>query len=315
MAGQDLCKAALKEISRVVVDNDELARGLLVGILSDGNILLEGLPGTGKTVLVKALADVSGCSFGRIQFTPDLLPTDLVGVTSYSPSKGFFAVKGPVFANFVFASGINRAPPKVQSALLEAMQERQVTIGKQTFPLPLPFFVMATQNPLESLGTYSLPDAQIDRFLFKLDAKYQDKATEKKILDNNSEYNPDVKLNAVLSPQKITGLQEDVKKVFMAPKVRDYIVRFVDATRNPKHYGISGAKFVQWGASPRATISLFIAAKANAFLAGKKFASPQDVKAVAHPVLRHRVILNYEGQAEGYTGDEFVDELLDKVPL
>ncbi|MEK6924092.1 MAG: MoxR family ATPase [Candidatus Micrarchaeota archaeon] len=303
-----------EEAGHVLVNHADVVEKIFLGLLCDGNVLIEGLPGTGKTLLVKTLAGISGCQFSRIQFTPDLLPSDIVGITSFSKQKGFFIVKGPVFANFLLASGINRAPPKVQSALLEAMQERQVTIGKETYPLPRPFFVMATQNPLESLGTYPLPDAQIDRFIFKLQMGHCEKQDERRILDQCPTGDCGT-VRRLLSPEAILELQEATKRVYINDKVKRYVVSIVDATRNPKHYGIRHANVVEWGSSPRASISLFIAAKARALVEGKTFATPLHVKRIAHDVLRHRITFNYEGQAQNISQNEFITDLLDKVPV
>ncbi len=305
------------EVEKTLVDYDDVFDRLLIGLLCDGNVLVEGLPGTAKTLMVRTLAVVSGCDFKRIQFTPDLLPTDIVGITAYSKEQGFYVVKGPVFANFVLANGINRSPPKVQSALLEAMQERQVTIGKQTFPLPRPFFVIATQNPMESQGTYTLPEAQVDRFLFKVKSDYLPKKSEKLVLDRNVTLRDfeSFGVKPALSPGLIIELQSMVKKVHLGENTERYIVSLVDATRNPKRYGVERGKYIEWGASPRASIALYIAAKARALMAGKAFATPQHVKDVAHDVLRHRLILNYEGQAQGMTSDSLIGDLLEKVPI
>jgi MoxR-like ATPase len=305
------------EVAKVVVGQDEMVDNLIEALLCNGHVLVEGIPGLAKTLLVRTLSKISGCQFSRIQFTPDLLPTDILGITTYEEGKGFYTVKGPVFANFVLADEINRAPPKVQSALLESMQEHQATIGKESFPLPTPFFVMATQNPLESLGTYKLPEAQIDRFLFKLLMLYPDIDEEVLILHKNITLHKfeDFDLKPIINPEIIIRIQDDVKKIYADSKVENYIIRIVDATRNPKKYGLDATKYIDYGASPRSSIALFIAAKARAFLKGKQFITPMDVKEIAHNVLRHRIILNYEGQADEISTDHIVDEILKKVPI
>ncbi len=309
--------AVRNEVAKVVVGQKEVVNGLLLGLLCNGHVLVEGVPGIAKTLLIRSLARATGCDFKRIQFTVDLLPTDITGITAYHKDKGFYVVKGPVFTNFILADEINRSPPKTQSALLEAMGERQVTIGKDTFRLPDPFFVMATQNPIESAGTYPLPEAQIDRFLLKLYMYYPTSEEEIKILRQNINLYKfeDFGLKPVITPQDILKMQEDVKKIYMSSKVEKYCVGLVDATRHPKKYGIKLGKYIEWGSSPRASIGLFIVSKANALLHGKNFVIPDFVKEVAHPVLRHRIILNYEGLAEGVKTDDIVKEILAKVPI
>jgi len=306
-----------KELSKVFIGQDEMVSSLIEGLLCNGHILIEGIPGVGKTLLIRTLAQITGCSFSRIQFTPDLLPTDILGITTYEEGKGFYTVKGPVFANFVLGDEINRSPPKVQSALLEAMQERQVTIGKETFKLPFPFFVMATQNPLEQLGTYKLPEAQLDRFLYKVLMAYPTNQEEIKILTTNmtlknfDEYD----VQAVLSPEEIVIAQDLTKKIRTDTKIQEYIIRIVDATRNPDKYKLEKGKFVGVGASPRASIALFIASKARALITNNIQVMPDHVKAVARNILRHRIIVNFEGQAENIEPDDVIDELLEKVKI
>ncbi|MEM4259861.1 MAG: MoxR family ATPase [Candidatus Woesearchaeota archaeon] len=314
---KSIFEAIRTEVGKVVVGQDQMVDNLIEALLCNGHVLVEGIPGLAKTLLIRTLSKISGCQFSRIQFTPDLLPTDILGITTYEEGKGFYTVKGPIFANFVLADEINRAPPKVQSALLESMQERQATIGKESFPLPVPFFVMATQNPLESLGTYKLPEAQIDRFLYKLLMLYPDIDEEVLILHKNITLHKfeDFDLKPIVNPDIIIRIQDDVKRIYADTKVENYIIRLVDATRNPKKYNISAGKFIDYGASPRSSIALFIAAKAHAFLKGKPFITPMDVKEIAHNVLRHRIILNYEGQAEEVNTDQIVDEILKKVPI
>ncbi|MEK6946529.1 MAG: MoxR family ATPase [Nanoarchaeota archaeon] len=315
------CKSDLdavrKEIGNVVVGQDKVVDGLLRALLANGHVLVEGIPGIAKTLVIKTLAQVTGCKFKRIQFTPDLLPTDIVGITSYEEQKGFFVIKGPIFSNFVLADEINRAPPKVQSALLESMQEKQATIGKETFTMEVPFFVLATQNPIETLGTYSLPEAQIDRFLFKLLMDYPSKEEEKKIIEQNVTIKvfEDYKISPVLSPNRIIELQQLTKKIAHTDKIKEYIVNIVDSTRHPDKYSIKMGKYIELGSSPRASISLFIAAKADALLKGDTFLKPQHVKNIAYDVLRHRIILNYTGQAEGIKIEELIAEILAKVPI
>ncbi len=306
-----------KEIGKVIVGQEDAVNSFIEALLCNGHCLVEGIPGIAKTLLVRTLSHITGGQFARIQFTPDLLPTDIIGITVYEEEKGFYTLKGPVFNNFILADEINRAPPKVQSALLEAMQERQVTIGKVTYPLPDPFFVMATQNPIEILGTYPLPEAQIDRFIYKVLMTYPDLNQETKILHQNinikkfSEFG----LKQVLSPQEIIKMQQDVKRIYLDKKIESYIVRLTEATRYPDKYKISLGRYIEYGGSPRASINMFIAAKAKAFMNGRTFVTPDDVKKVAYNVLRHRIILNYEGQAEEIKPDKIVDELLSKVPV
>jgi len=305
------------EVAKIVVGQQEVVTALLEALLTNGHVLVEGIPGVGKTLVIRTLARITGCQFSRIQFTPDLLPTDIVGITTYEEGKGFFTVKGPVFSNFVLADEINRSPPKVQSALLESMQEHQATIGKETFQLPSPFFVMATQNPIEQLGTYKLPEAQIDRFLYKIEMGYPTFDEEVLVLSRNitihefSEFD----LDPILSAVDILDAQKFVKKIYLSPKIERYIVRIVEATRNPTKYGIELGKFVGFGGSPRSSISLFIASKAHALLLGRGYVLPDDVKAVAHNVLRHRILLNFEGEAEEVKTDAVVKEILEKVPI
>lgn len=306
-----------KEMRKVVVGQDAVVDALCEALIANGHVLVEGIPGVGKTLTIRALAKVTGCQFSRIQFTPDLLPTDIVGITTYEEGKGFFTVKGPVFSNFVLADEINRSPPKVQSALLESMQERQATIGKETFQLPSPFFVMATQNPVEQLGTYKLPEAQVDRFLYKILITYPTFEEEVKILNQNmtthdfAEYD----LSPILSQVDILDVQKFVKKIYTNPKIERYIIRVVEATRTPQKYNIASGKYIGFGASPRAGISLYIASKAHALLRGRGYVTPDDVKDVAYNVLRHRIILNFEGEAEEIKTEAIIKEILDKVPI
>jgi MoxR-like ATPase len=306
-----------KELGKVIVGQKHIIDGLIEALIANGHVLVEGLPGIAKTLIVRSLARVTGCEFKRIQFMPDLLPTDIIGITTYEEGKGFYTIKGPVFTNFVLADEINRAPPKVQSALLECMQEKQITIGNQTFPLPQPFFVMATQNPIENLGTYPLPEAQIDRFLYKIVMGYLSPEEEIFVMHKNMTISKfeDFDLQPILSPEIILQAQADVKQVYLDPKVEKYIVRLVDATRFPAKYKIEKGKYIQYGGSPRSTISLFIASKAHALVQGRPYVTPQDVKDKARDTLRHRIILNYEGQAEEITTDAIIEEILQKVPV
>ena len=314
---QKLIDKIKKEISNVVVGQEKVINGFLRALLSDGHVLVEGVPGLAKTLIVRTLSSVMGCDFSRIQFTPDLLPTDIIGITAYEREKGFYVLKGPIFSNFILADEINRAPPKVQSALLECMQEKQVTIGKETFNMPPPFFVLATQNPLEQIGVYPLPEAQIDRFLFKINISYPNIKEEQIILNNNITIKKfdDFNLKSMVSPEKILELQADVKKIYLDKKIEKYIIQIVDATRNPDKYKIKLGHYIEWGASPRASIGLFIASKAEALMQGKTFVTPQYVKEVAYDVLRHRVILSYEAQSENIKVEDVISDILARVPV
>lgn len=305
------------EMKKLVVGQDKVVDALLEALIANGHVLVEGIPGVGKTLVIRTLAKITGCQFSRIQFTPDLLPTDIVGITTYEEGKGFFTVKGPIFSNFVLADEINRSPPKVQSALLESMQEHQATIGKETFQLPSPFFVMATQNPVEQLGTYKLPEAQVDRFLFKILISYPNMDDELKILNQNISIHEfaDYDLSPVLSQMDIMDAQKFVRRIYTNPKIERYIIRIVDATRHPEKYGLTMGKYIGYGGSPRAGISLHIAAKAHALLRGRGYVIPDDVKEVAYNVLRHRILLNFEGEAEEIKPDAIVKEILEKVPI
>jgi MoxR-like ATPase len=314
--GDDI-KKLKAEISKVVVGQETIIDALLRGLLCNGHCLVEGVPGIAKTLLIKTLSRISGCSFSRIQFTVDLMPSDIIGFTAYDARSGFYVVKGPIFSNFVIADEINRASPKTQSAMLESMQERQVTIGKDTFPLYNPFFVMASQNPIESLGVYPLPVAQSDRFLFKIFMDYPKPEEEKIILRQNItlERFDDYNLRNVITPDRIMELQRIVKDVYMSKEIEEYIIKLVDATRNPKKYGIELGKYVEYGGSPRTSIGLFIGSKADALMEGENFVTPQHVKDVAYDVMRHRIILNYEGEAENIKTDDIIKEIISKVPV
>ncbi len=306
------------EIGKVVIGQKDVVDSVFTCILSNGNILLEGAPGLAKTLLIMTLAKtVRETKFQRIQFTPDLLPADILGISAYDPEKGFYTMKGPIFANFILADEINRAPPKVQSAMLSVMQEKIVTIGKDTFPLPSPFFVMATQNPLEQLGVYPLPEAQIDRFLFKIAVGYPKKEDERRIVDQNTMINEfeSYDIQDVIVPQDVFDMQSVVREIYLAPEIKHYIVELINATRHPEEYGLEYGKYIDWGASPRASIAVFITAKAHAFLENRAYVLPEDVREVAHNVLRHRIILNYEGKAVELETDTIIDEILKSVAV
>jgi MoxR-like ATPase len=303
------------EIEKILVGQHELIDGLLIGLFTKGHILIEGVPGLAKTSTVKALADTVQAEFKRIQFTPDLLPADLIGTEVYRPKTGDFVIKkGPVFHNIILADEINRAPSKVQSALLEAMQERQVTIGENTFMLPDPFLVLATQNPIEQEGTYPLPEAQVDRFMLKLLIDYPNKTEEKEIMKRVGFEAPNT-VNQVLDPAKINAIGAVINAVYMDEKLKDYIVDIVFATRNPRDYNIDISDYIQYGASPRATIFLSLAARAHAFLQARDYVTPQDVKTIAPHVLRHRIILSYEAEAEDITPDQIISRVFDAVEV
>ena len=305
-----------EEIGRVVVGQKYLIDRLLIGLLADGHVLLEGVPGLAKTLSVKTLAQALDGSFKRLQFTPDLLPADLVGTLIYQPNEGAFTPKkGPIFANFILADEINRAPAKVQSALLEAMQERQVTIGDETFPLPNPFLVLATQNPIEQEGTYPLPEAQIDRFMLKVTITYPSKEEERQILDRMATTKQIAGPSPVMTSADILRLRQLVDEVYVDEKISNYIVDLVFATREPKSYNLELDHLIQVGASPRATLSLVLASKAYAMLQGRGYVTPQDVKSVGLDILRHRIIITYEAEAEEVTPDDVVQSIFDGMPV
>ena len=314
--GSEPFRRLLEQMHRVIVGQDKLLHQMLVGLLSNGHILIEGVPGLAKTTAVSCLARGIKTGFQRLQFTPDLLPADLIGTLIYRPTDGEFVVqKGPIFSNIILADEINRAPAKVQSALLQAMQEREVTIGKETFPLPEPFMVLATQNPIEQEGTYPLPEAQVDRFMMKLKVGYPSKAEERRILDRMASTSPKLVVDPVMSSQEIARARSLVDEIYMDDKIKDYIVDLTFATRDPAAFGLPIADWVQYGASPRATLALAVGAKASAFLAGRGFVTPQDVKSIAPDVLRHRVIVTYEAEAEEKTSEDVVRAVLDHVPV
>ena len=306
-----------QEIGQVIVGQKYLIDRLVIGLLANGHVLLEGVPGLAKTLAVKTLSDCMQGDFKRIQFTPDLLPADVVGTLIYSPNQGEFTTKkGPIFTNLLLADEINRAPAKVQSALLEGMQERQVTIGDETFPLPSPFLVLATENPIDQEGTYPLPEAQMDRFMLKLVVDYPDRSEELKILDANANLSVQRKVNPVVDAETIFRSRKLVDQIYLDEKLKGYLVDLVLATRKPSEHGLSDIEpFIRFGASPRATISLALAAKAIAFTQGRSFVTPQDLKDIAPDVLRHRVIVSYEAEAENVTSDEIIQKILDTVAV
>ena len=314
--GSRLFESILKEIGRVVVGQKEMLEFLLMGLLTDGHVLLEGVPGLAKTLSVSSLAKATSLHFQRLQFTPDLLPSDLVGTMIFNPKSGEFTPKkGPVFANIVLADEINRSPAKVQSALLEAMAEKQVTIGDTTYPLERPFLVLATQNPIEQEGTYPLPEAQMDRFMFKVVVSYPNKNEELQILETMSQDQaPSVK--QALDSQNLLRCMQLVKAIHMDSKIKDHIVEIVLATRQPKSYGLSNiSHLLQLGASPRATIALAKGARAHAFIRGRSYVTVDDVKAIVYPVLRHRLILSYEAEAEGISSDDVIQQILKQIEV
>ncbi len=311
----DIIQNLRNEINKVLVGQEKLLDRMLISLVTGGHILLEGVPGLAKTTAVKALADCLGIRFQRISFTPDLLPADIIGTMIYNPKEAdFFPRKGPVFTNILLADEINRAPAKVQSALLEAMQERQVTIGDETYPLPSPFMVMATQNPIEQEGTYPLPEAQVDRFMLKCRVDYPTRNDEKLIMNRFSNQQQ-IKLSAVVSAIQIQEFRSLLEQVYCDEKVADYILDIVGATRTPSAFNIQIEHQIEYGASPRASLFLNIASRANAMLNGRAYATPQDVKEVAHDVLRHRVILTYEAEAEECSSDDIITRILSEIPV
>jgi len=304
------------EMARVIVGQKHLLDRLLVALLTNGHVLLEGVPGLAKTLALKTLAAGIAVRFKRLQFTPDMLPADIVGTMIYNPQDGAFRTKhGPIFSNLILADEINRAPAKVQSALLEAMQERQVTIGDETYPLPNPFLVLATQNPLEQEGTYPLPEAQIDRFMMKVLVSYPNRAEERAILDAMATSEPLASVRPVVSAQQILNARHVVNSLYVDDKIRNYIVDLVLATRPPVAKSLNIEGFIQTGASPRATINLTLAARAIAFLNGRHYVTPQDVKSIAMDVLRHRVSVTYEAEAENITSEDVIQKILDALPV
>lgn len=306
----------LMEVRKVIVGQEHVLKRLLLSLLSNGHVLLEGVPGLAKTKMIKTLSQTIRCDFKRIQFTPDLLPADLVGTQIYNQKTAqFITRKGPIFTNFLLADEINRAPPKVQSALLEAMQERSVTISGKTYPLPKPFTVLATQNPIETEGTYPLPEAQVDRFMFKVNIGYPSKEEEEKIITRMTS-GEEINVDAVLTPEEIVKLQGFAHKIYLDEKIKNYIVDIVFASRSPKDYGLDElSTLIQYGASPRASIFLATVAKANALLQSRGYVIPDDVKEVVHDVLRHRLILTYEAEAESITTQYVIDKIIDAIEV
>jgi MoxR-like ATPase len=306
----------LGEVRQVIVGQTNLLERLLMGLLTQGHILLEGVPGLAKTLAVSSFANVVDLSFRRLQFTPDLLPADLIGTLIFNQKEASFVPrKGPIFASVILADEINRAPAKVQSALLEAMQERQVTIGDTTYPLPDPFLVLATQNPIEQEGTYPLPEAQVDRFMFKVIVSYPTKEEERRILDRMTAAGGEPRVSRIIQPDELLRARDVVRSIYVDDRVRDYVVNLVHATREPKAYGLDMAELIRYGASPRATIYLLVAGRAHAFLRHRGFVTPEDIKAVGPDVLRHRVILSYEAEAEEVTSEEVIRRVFDTIEV
>ena len=306
-----------KGIGKVIVGQDELINKILISIISNGHILLEGVPGLAKTLTINTIANLINADFKRIQFTPDMLPADLIGTLIYNQKTGDFVTKkGPIFSNIILADEINRAPSKVQSALLESMQERQVTIGEKTFKLDLPFLVLATQNPIEQEGTYPLPEAQVDRFMLKVLVDYPSIDEEKEILDRVAKTNLDTKLKSVVNCKKVLDAQSLVNEIHISPKILDYILNIVFATRNPEKYKLTNLKdLINFGASPRASINLVLAAKANAFINGRGYVIPEDIRYIGKDILRHRILLSYEAEAEEITSEEIIDQLFKEISV
>lgn len=306
-----------QETAKVIVGQNHMIERLMLGLLAGGHVLLEGLPGLAKTLAIKTLSTAVDAKFSRIQFTPDLLPADIIGTMIYNPNKNEFTVrKGPIFANFVLADEINRAPAKVQSALLEAMQERQVTIGKTTFKLDEPFLVLATQNPIEQEGTYPLPEAQVDRFMLKVNITYPNKEEERLIMRQNILGGAFEKISAVIKPEQILKARKTVREVYMDEKIEKYIIDIVFATRNPEEYGMPDLKhMISYGGSPRASINLAMASKAYAFLKRRGYVIPADVREVCKDILRHRIGLTYEAEAENVSQEDIIEKILNEVPV
>jgi MoxR-like ATPase len=314
---QEKIAAVIQEMKKVIVGQDKMVNRLLIGLFTNGHILLEGVPGLAKTLTVNTLAKVLHLDFNRIQFTPDLLPSDLIGTMIYNQQNGSFEVKkGPIFSNLVLADEVNRSPAKVQSALLEAMQEKQVTIGDTTFMLDRPFLVLATQNPVDQEGTYPLPEAQVDRFMMKVHIDYPSKADEMEVMRRMANMTFSTDVNPILSKQDVFDIRNDINAVKMAEPLEHYIIELVFATRFPAQYGLKDeAKYIQFGVSPRASINLNLASKAVAYMDGRDYVLPEDIKEIAEDVLNHRIILNYEAEADGINTRNLVKILLEKVPI
>jgi MoxR-like ATPase len=305
-----------EQIHQAVIGQEQLVDGLLLGLLAGGHVLLEGIPGLAKTLSVKSLATTVQADFRRIQFTPDLLPADLIGTLIYNPQSGQFTTKkGPIFANIILADEINRAPAKVQSALLEAMEEKQITIGDHTYQLPEPFLVLATQNPIEQQGTYPLPEAQLDRFMLKLKIGYPSKEEELLIMERMAQTAPGISIQPCVAPAEILKVRQVVDQIYMDPKIKDYIINLILATREPAQFHLDLADYIEYGASPRATINLALAAKAYAFMQGRGYVVPHDVKTIAPDILRHRIIITYEAEAEEIKVEELIAKILDEVEV
>ena len=306
-----------EEVGKIVVGQDYMVRRLMMGLFTQGHILLEGVPGLAKTLTINTLANVLKLDFKRIQFTPDLLPSDVIGTMIYNQKKTTFEVKkGPIFSNIILADEINRSPAKVQSALLESMQEKQVTIGDNTYKLDQPFLVLATQNPIDQEGTYPLPEAQRDRFMMKLNVNYPSKQEELKIMRRMSDLNFHYKIKTILTKKDITLIQNEINNISLSESIEKYLIEIVFATRNPKSIGLEdAANYISFGASPRASINLVLASKANAFFQNRDYVTPEDVKEIAYDVLNHRIILNYEAEAEGVNTREIVMSILNKIEI
>ncbi|MAW39839.1 MAG: ATPase [Kiritimatiellaceae bacterium] len=305
-----------QEVGKVIVGQSALIDRLIIGLLTNGHVLLEGVPGLAKTLTIQTLSQALATDFQRIQFTPDLLPADLIGTLIYNQKEGDFIIKkGPVFSNIILADEINRAPAKVQSALLEAMQERQVTIGEETFALPQPFLVMATENPVEQEGTYPLPEAQVDRFMLKICVDYPSREEERLILDRMAHAEPPPPIQPIITPEQILRARQTVDEIYIDDKIKAYIIDLIFATREPEQAGLNLQEYIKYGASPRATISLTLAARAHAFMEGRGYVTPQDIKSVAPDVLRHRLLLTYEAEAEELTSDELIRQILAEIPV
>ena len=303
------------EISKIIVGQEDIVEKLLIALISDGHVLIEGVPGLAKTLMVKTLSECLDCGFVRLQFTPDLLPADITGTKIYDHKNiSFKTVKGPIFTNFILADEINRAPPKVQSALLEAMQEKQVSIQGDTLKLDKPFMVLATQNPIESEGTYKLPEAQVDRFMFKMLMDYPTRDDEIEIMERFTE-GKEHSVSKLLSSEQILEIQKFNQEIYADRKIKEYVAEIVDATRHPERYDLDIDGYIEYGASPRASLWLILASKAHAMINGRGYVKPEDIKAIAHDVLRHRVLLTYEAEAEEKTSDEMITRILEKIKV
>ena len=307
-----------EEVQKGIIGQKDVVRKTLICAVADGNALIEGVPGLGKSLLIEILGrTIEGSEFNRIQFTPDLLPADIMGIEAYNEEQGFYTEKGPVFANFILADEINRAPPKVQSAMLQAMQENQVSIGDETYDLPSPFFVMATQNPVEQGGTYPLPEAQVDRFLFKIYIDYPKKENEEVIIDMNADIKgmDEFNIDVVMENEELLDIQEFTKNVIVSDEIKKYIVDLVAATRNPDEFGLEYSEYIEYGGSPRASINLALAGRAHALMEGRHYVTPEDIREVITEVFQHRILLNYEGEAKDIETTEIIDDIVDRVPV